>query len=943
MQLENESSLSQTPGRDDGVHGEPADRGRSRHSGSTGRGGGRRSWHRRASRPVSFWLVALLVVALAGPVIHQQRWLLVHMVTLGVATTSILVWGQYFTEAILHTKLGDEARRVQVWRIWTLQVGIATACVGMIGDWPWAVMAGATIVGLAVAWFGIGLVRQVHHALPGRFDSTVRFYAAAACLLPFGASLGAIMAFSPREPWRSRLLLAHQGFNILGFISVTVLGTLMTLWPTVLRTPMLPGQSRRGRRALWLVLAAVGVLTGGALSGLWWLAGAGVLLEFVALLVVAVDLVGCAARRPPRDYPGYAIGAAIVWFGGWLVWLLATIVAHRDTLMYEQLSILTPAVVMGFLLQLLLGAMSYLMPMVMGGGPSVVRATNARMHAFGATRAVLTNAGLLIWVLARGRAVQLVGIVTAGIGLAGFLPAMIAMVHTAIPLLKERGMAAARARATPHPDNGASTIRRPDAEASGHDKDAGGGTRTDGVVANATRKPATHPDPSSTAPPGRRSFVESVVGLSAVLGASAAAHGWDEHRANSAIHVAPTGHTTTIEMTAHDMRFHPDHVELPAGDRLVVKLTNTDPAQVHDLQLASGPYSGRLDPGQTTTLDAGVLEQSQEGWCTLVGHRSMGMTLRIDLVGATSPDRRTPASEATSPRLTVDLTQPPGRGFHTRDARLPPLEASRTHHIGLTVREGELEVAPATTLAAMTYNGQFMGPVLRARLGDRMQVHLVNDGSMGHSIDFHASRTSPDTTMRTISPGQSLDVEFTIDHAGIWLYHCSTTPMSAHIAAGMFGALIVAPADLPTVDRQYVLVQSETYLAEQNNQPVDTGRIADEKVDLTMFNGHANQYLFAPLQARVGERVRFWVLAAGPSRGMSFHIVGAQFDTVFKEGAYLLRRDDPGSGGSQALDLASCQGGFVETVFTEPGRYTFVNHSFVEMERGARGFIEVRP
>ena len=55
----------------------------------------------------------------------------------------------------------------------------------------------------------------------------------------------------------------------------------------VVRTPMLPGQSRRGRRALWLVLAAVGVLTGGALAGLWWLAGAGVLLEFVALLVVA--------------------------------------------------------------------------------------------------------------------------------------------------------------------------------------------------------------------------------------------------------------------------------------------------------------------------------------------------------------------------------------------------------------------------------------------------------------------------------------------------------------------------------------------------------------------------------------------------------------------------------------------------------------------------------
>jgi nitrite reductase (NO-forming) len=70
-------------------------------------------------------------------------------------------------------------------------------------------------------------------------------------------------------------------------------------------------------------------------------------------------------------------------------------------------------------------------------------------------------------------------------------------------------------------------------------------------------------------------------------------------------------------------------------------------------------------------------------------------------------------------------------------------------------------------------------------------------------------------------------------------------------------------------------------------------------------------------------------------------VVGTQFDTVFKEGAYLLRPDNAEGGGAQALDLASAQGGFVEMVFEEPGRYTFVNHSFVEMERGARGLIEV--
>ena len=87
--------------------------------------------------------------------------------------------------------------------------------------------------------------------------------------------------------------------------------------------------------------------------------------------------------------------------------------------------------------------------------------------------------------------------------------------------------------------------------------------------------------------------------------------------------------------------------------------------------------------------------------------------------------------------------------------------------------------------------------------------------------------------------------------------------------------------------------------------------------------------------------MRLWVLAAGPSRGLSFHVVGGVFDTVFKEGEYLLRPDNEHRGGSQALDLASAQGGFVELVFDEPGTYTAVNHSFVEMERGARALIRV--
>src|SRR5699024_8267408 len=34
--------------------------------------------------------------------------------------------------------------------------------------------------------------------------------------------------------------------------------------------------------------------------------------------------------------------------------------------------------------------------------------------------------------------------------------------------------------------------------------------------------------------------------------------------------VSATGNTTTVEVTAEGMRFRPDHVEVPAGDRLVI-------------------------------------------------------------------------------------------------------------------------------------------------------------------------------------------------------------------------------------------------------------------------------------------------------------------------------------------------------------------------------------
>src|SRR5690606_8365482 len=46
--------------------------------------------------------------------------------------------------------------------------------------------------------------------------------------------------------------------------------------------------------------------------------------------------------------------------------------------------------------------------------------------------------------------------------------------------------------------------------------------------------------------------------------------------------VEAIGNTTTVEVTMKDMRFTPDVIEVPAGDRLVIELSNIDDT-IHDL------------------------------------------------------------------------------------------------------------------------------------------------------------------------------------------------------------------------------------------------------------------------------------------------------------------------------------------------------------------------
>lgn len=865
-------------------------------------------------RPGLVWLTLAVLVTLAHPVVPAASWLVVHLVLLGAVTHSAMVWSTHFTQALLKTPDSLDDRRRQNRRILALLAGAALVLVGVPGSWWPLTVTGAALVSLSVALHGLALRRRLRHALPGRFRITVRYYLVAASCVPVGAALGAWLARGLDDEQHGRVLVAHSLVMVLGWLGLTVTGTLVTLWPTMLRTRMDDRAERLARQALPVLSGALILLAAAALAGRRDIALVGLAVYLAGLSWWGRALLAPTRQSPPRTVATVSVLAAAAW-GLVAVVLVGVRLATRPSwsAVADGYDVVAAVVAVGFAGQLLTGALAHLIPVVLGGGPSVARAASRRFDRAWVARVVVVNVGLLVCLLPVPAAVRVSVAVLVLASLAVFVPLLLSAVRAAV---------AARRALLERVADGPPTL----------------------PVAPGL------PAVAATGTGGQVVAGMALVALAVSLGVAAGPPSTGS-QPGPAVAVQATGHTTRVRVEAHDMAYSPSAVTVPAGDRLVVDLVNVDPGSPHDLIFEDGSGTSRVMPGRSETLDVGILGADTDGWCSIVGHRQMGMMLHVRVTGAPPPSTSAASELALpGPQTQVDLTHDVDPGFRAVNATVPPLEPSREHRVTLHVRESVLDVAPGVRQRRWTFDGGVPGPTLHGRVGDTFVVTLVNEATMGHSIDFHAGEAVPAQVMRTIPPGGRLTYRFTADRAGLWMYHCSTMPMSTHIAAGMFGAVLIEPPDLPAVDHSYLLVQSEAHLdGDGRTAPagVDAASASADTPDLVTFNGIADQYLARPLTARQGQRVRLWVLAAGPNRGSSFHVVGTQFDTVWSEGSYLLRhgRGAGGSthGGAQTLALAVAQGGFAEITAGRPGVYPFVTHQMSDAERGARGAIAITP
>src|SRR5690606_38690655 len=145
-------------------------------------------------------------------------------------------------------------------------LGALAITVGMLLEALPLVVTGASVVALASAAHAVVVALQLRGAPPARFSALVRYYIAAAVVFLGGLALGASMAdLGGGSDARDRLVTAHLVLNAFGWIGLTVLGTLVLLWPTVLHARVQDSVDAAGRRALPLLVAGAAIAAVGPL------------------------------------------------------------------------------------------------------------------------------------------------------------------------------------------------------------------------------------------------------------------------------------------------------------------------------------------------------------------------------------------------------------------------------------------------------------------------------------------------------------------------------------------------------------------------------------------------------------------------------------------------------------------------------------------------------
>lgn len=277
----------------------------------------------------------------------------------------------------------------------------------------------------------------------------------------------------------------------------------------------------------------------------------------------------------------------------------------------------------------------------------------------------------------------------------------------------------------------------------------------------------------------------------------------------------------------------------------------------------------------------------------------------------------------------------------------PPIERDNATKmiVHLEVVEKEMQLTDGVDYTMWTFGGSVPGKFIRVREGDMVEFHLKNhpDNKLPHNIDLHAVNGPGGGAESTFTaPGRETAFSFRALNPGLYVYHCATAPVGMHIANGMYGLILVEPAEgLPKVDKEYYVMQSEFYTegdyGERGLQPFDMDKAIEESPEYVVFNGSVGSMMHnEAITAERGDDVRLFVGNGGPNLTSSFHVIGEIFDKVYYEGGDRVQKN------VQTTSIPAGGATMVEFNTEAPGEFILVDHAiFRAFNKGALATLTV--
>lgn len=359
----------------------------------------------------SIWMIIAVAMALVTLVVKnrmpQPLWTMIHLVTLGVLSNGIFQWSWFFARSLARLSADDpRARRHNTIRILIFNACFLLLFVSMWLGWMVGTVIAATGIAAVAAWHGAEMLSVLRERLASRFVVVVRYYVCSASFFVLAALLASFVTatmFSPSIPeamvaMRDRLTLAHALSGVAGWVGLTIGGTVITLGPTILRTRMSPDAVSGGVRVLLPWCLSLLLAIAGALLGVMPLVGAGILaVGTCAIVGIVCPYAKVLRNKGPREYSAWSFLLGLLWIS---VGVCALGVTSLFVSTPSQLRVLTlmwlPIIGIAGFAQLFQGALSYLMPVVIGGGPSIVRIGIAIIDWQYSLRLGLRNGALIL-------------------------------------------------------------------------------------------------------------------------------------------------------------------------------------------------------------------------------------------------------------------------------------------------------------------------------------------------------------------------------------------------------------------------------------------------------------------------------------------------------------------------------------------------------------------